>query len=294
MTTATDSITASPPPASSRVRRRQQPVEESWSGSPPAPRWTWSRLPAPARRLLGPLILIGLWAGVTAAGWVDEQRLARPGTVITTAGHLIANGELQRNLLVSVHRVAIGLAVGTLVGLTLALISGLIRLGEDVVDGPMQVARALPILALVPLDIVWFGIGETAKDVLIAFGVAFPIYINTHAAIRGIDPGLIELTRTLRLRRREILRRIVLPGALPGFVVGLRFATAAAWLILVVSEQFNANSGIGYLMNQAQVLDETNVILVGLVAYGILGFCSDALIRAAERRVTTWRPNSAR
>lgn len=236
------------------------------------------------------MLLIGLWELASAVGWISTQKLAGPGTVVTTAGHLIGTGELQRNLLVSVHRVAIGLSVGTLVGVTLALIAGLVSLGEDVVDGPMQVLRALPILALVPLDIVWFGIDETAKDVLIAFGVAFPIYINTHAAIRGIDPRLIELSRTLRLGRRDLLRRIVFPGALPGFFVGLRFAAAAAWLILVVSEQFNANSGIGYLMNQAQVLDQTNVILVGLAAYGILGFSSDALIRTIERRVTSWRP----
>ena len=188
---------------------------------------------------------------------------------------------------------AIGLTLGTAVGLTLAVLSGLSAIGEDVVDGPMQVLRALPILALVPLDIVWFGIGESAKEFLIAFGVAFPIYINTHAAIRGIDPGLVELATTLRMSRWQVLRRIVLPGALPGFIVGFRFAAAAAWLILVVSEQVNANSGIGYLMNQAQVLDETNVIIVGLVVYGILGLSSDTIIRTIERRALRWRPTFA-
>jgi sulfonate transport system permease protein len=256
-------------------------------------RLTWSRLPRGVRRLLGPLALLALWQASSWAGLVDNQSLASPATVVSTAGHLISIGELQTALWVSLHRVAIGLSLGTAIGLVLALVAGLIGFGEDLVDGPMQILRALPILALVPLDIVWFGIGEEAKELLIAFGVAFPIYINTHAAIRGIDPRLVELAQTLRLRRIEILRRVILPGAVPGFIVGFRFAAAIAWLILVVSEQVNANSGLGYMMNQAQVLDQTNVILVGLAAYGILGLTSDTIIRAIERRVTTWRPSLA-
>jgi sulfonate transport system permease protein len=267
--------------------------EEVWLGPAVPRRLAWKRVPRPVRRLLGPVVLLAVWELASVLGLIDNQTLAGPGTVISTAGHLIRIGELQQALLASLHRVAIGLALGTLAGLVLALISALTGLGEDLFDGPMQILRALPILALVPLDIVWFGIGEEAKEFLIAFGVAFPIYINTHAAIKGIDPRLTELAATLRLKRREVLRRIVLPGALPGFIVGFRFAAAIAWLILVVSEQVNANSGLGYMMNQAQVLDQTNVILVGLVAYGILGLTSDTLIRMLERRVTTWRPSTA-
>lgn len=267
--------------------------EELWRGPARPRRLAWKRVPRSLRRLLGPVVLLAVWEAASLLGLIDNQTLAGPGTVISTAGHLIQSGELQQALLASLHRVVIGLSLGTAFGLALALISGLTSIGEDLVDGPMQILRALPILALVPLDIVWFGIGEQAKDLLIAFGVAFPVYINTHAAIRGIDPRLVELSRTLRLRRSEVLRRIVLPGAIPGFVVGFRFAAAVAWLILVVSEQVNANSGLGYMMNQAQVLDQTNVILVGLVTYGILGLTSDTLIRLLERRVTTWRPSLA-
>jgi sulfonate transport system permease protein len=267
--------------------------EELWHGPALPRRLAWQRLPRPVRRLLGPIVLLAAWELASVLGLLNNQMLAGPGAVISTAVQLIQTGELQGALLASLQRVAIGLSIGTAFGLILALVSGLISLGEDLIDGPMQILRALPILALVPLDIVWFGIGEEAKDLLIAFGVAFPIYINTYAAIRGIDPKLIELSRTLRLRRWEVLRRIVLPGAIPGFIVGFRFAAAVAWLILVVVEQVNANSGLGYMMNQAQVLDQTNVILVGLLIYGLLGLTSDTLIRFLERRVTTWRPSVA-
>jgi sulfonate transport system permease protein len=272
---------------------RVTPDQEVWHGPALPRRLAWKRIPRPVRRLLGPVVLLAGWELASAAGLIDNQTLAGPATVISTAGYLIRTGELQQALLASLHRVAVGLSLGTAAGVVLALISGLSGFGEDLVDGPMQILRALPILALVPLDIVWFGIGEQAKEFLIAFGVAFPVYVNTHAAIRGIDPGLIELSATLRLRRREVLRRMVLPGALPGFIVGFRFAAAIAWLILVVSEQVNANSGLGYMMNQAQVLDQTNVIMVGLLTYGLLGLTSDTIIRMLERRLTTWRPSLA-
>ena len=197
---------------------------------------------------------------------------------------------MPENLIVSLRRILIGLAIGVLAGLVLAVVSGLTALGEDFIDAPVQMIRAMPILALVPLDIIWFGIGEQAKIVLIAFAVMFPIYLNTHAAIRRIDPRFLELASTLRLSRRQVVRRVVLPGALPGFFTGLRFAAAIAWLVLVVSEQINANRGLGYLMNKAQEFDQTDVIVVGLLVYGTLGLLSDALVRLVERRALRWQP----
>lgn len=267
--------------------------EEVWLGAPRPRSLSWSRAPKWVRRLLGPVLLIALWQVLASVGVIDDRTLASPLTVVHTVGTLIGTHELQDALEASLHRVVIGLSLGTAVGLVLALISGLTSLGQDVIDGPIQIMRSLPILALVPLFIVWFGIGDEAKELLIAFGVMFPVYINTHAAITGIDPRLLEVAKTLRMGRGEVLRRIILPGAVPGFVVGFRFAAAVAWLILVVSEQVNANSGLGYMMNQAQILYQTNVIVVGLATYGALGLTSDTIIRAIERRVTTWRPSPA-
>jgi sulfonate transport system permease protein len=154
----------------------------------------------------------------------------------------------------------------------------------------MQILRSLPILALVPLAILWFGIGEELKVILVAMGTTFPIYINTHAAIRGIDPRYVDLASTVGLSRLALVRRVILPGALPGFFVGLRFSVTIAWLVLVVSEQINASSGIGFLMIQARDFGQTDVIVVGLLVYGGLGLTSNALVRVVERRALRWRP----
>jgi sulfonate transport system permease protein len=245
------------------------------------PRW--------ARRLLGPVWVLGLWVALSATGMLNSRTLASPATVWAAGWHLVVDGELQHNLWVSLHRVAFGLVIGLIVGVVLAVTAGLFRLGEDLIDGPMQIFRGLPILALIPLAIVWWGIGERPKVALIALGVVFPIYINTFAAIRSVDARLVESARTLGLGRLGLIRHVILPGALPGFFVGLRFALAVAWLVLVVSEQINANSGLGYLMMNAQQFLRTDIIVVGLLLYGTLGLLSDLLVRALERTTLQWR-----
>ena len=149
--------------------------------------------------------------------------------------------------------------------------------------------RFLPIIGLQPLIVLWFGIGNTAKVSLIVFGVVFPVYINTFAAIRAIEPRHFELAHSVGLGRFATIRRIVLPGALPGFLVGLRMAAAVAWLILVFAEQINATNGIGYLMIHAQEFFQTEIIVVGLAVYVVLGLLSDALVRLLERRTLQWR-----
>jgi sulfonate transport system permease protein len=242
------------------------------------------------RRLLGPVLLLAVWQIASTTGLVDGQTLASPIAVAHTGSRLIADGALIEHLAVSLRRAVFGLTFGVAAGLCLALLSGLFRLGEDLIDSTLQILRSLPILALIPLAILWFGIGEEVKVILVAMGTAFPIYINTHAAIRGIDPRYVDLAITVGLSRPVLVRRVVLPGALPGFFVGLRFSVTIAWLILVVSEQINASSGIGFLMIQARDFGQTDVIVVGLLVYGALGLTSNALVRAVERRALRWRP----
>ncbi|MFG3340680.1 ABC transporter permease [Glycomyces sp. NPDC048151] len=241
------------------------------------------------RILVGPLVLLALWQLGSSTGLIPERTLAAPLTVITTGAELIASGKLQEHLLVSLGRAATGLALGVAIGVVLAVAAGLFRIGEDLIDGNMQILRAIPGLALVPLAIVWFGIGEEVKVFLVVFATTFPIYLNTHAAIRGVDPRYAELARTVELGRWKLIRKVVLPGALPGFFTGLRFATAISWLVLVVSEQINASSGIGFLMTQARSFNQTDVIVVGLAVYGLLGLTSDLLVRFIERKTLSWR-----
>ncbi len=183
----------------------------------------------------------------------------------------------------------IGGVIGVVLGLVLALAAGLSRIGEALIDGPVQIKRSIPTLALMPLAILWFGIGEETKILLIALSVFVPVYINTYSSLRGIDARYVELAETLDLSRAQFVRRIALPGALPGFFTGLRLAVTISWLALVVVEQVNASSGIGYLMYQARNYGMTEIIIVGLVVYAILGFGSDLLVRAAERKALAWR-----
>lgn len=275
----TEAVVAAARPAPGRVE-----IALADPGRPsrrPVPKWL--------RRLLGPVLLVAFWQVGSSTGLIQSDILAGPWTVLHTGYTLAADGTLGHNLVISLRRVALGLLIGVVAAVVLALISGLFQLGEDLVDAPVQILRAIPILGLVPLAILWFGIGEQVKVFLVALGTAFPVYINTFAAIRGVDGRFVELARTVRLGRLGLIRRVVLPGALPGFLVGLRFAFTISWLILVVSEQVNASSGIGYLMDQARTFGQTDVIVVGLAVYGVLGLLSDALVRLLERRALAWR-----
>jgi sulfonate transport system permease protein len=257
---------------------------------PVRPRNASRRLVSPGiGRLLGPALLVLLWFAATGLGWVDARTLASPQQVWDAGRRLAEAGALQENLTVSLQRAMLGLAIGVAAGLVLAVLSGLFRSGEYLIDANLQILRSLPILALVPLAIVWFGIGEEVKVLLVSLAVMFPIYLNTHAAIRGVDHRFVDLAATVGLGSLALIRRVILPGSLPGFFTGLRFSVAIAWLVLVVSEQINASSGIGYLMTQARGLGQTDVIMVGLVVYAVLGLVSDIVVRFVERRTLTWQ-----
>ncbi|NEW41495.1 ABC transporter permease [Nocardia cyriacigeorgica] len=238
---------------------------------------------------LGPALLVGAWVIGSASGALDPETLPAPWTVAQTARDLIADGRLQANLLTSLRRAGFSLALGVLIGVVLALIAGLSRLGEALVDGPIQIKRSIPTLALIPLFIVWFGIGEQMKLIVITTSVLIPIYINTHAQLRSVDARYVELAETVGLSRTAFIRRIALPGSLPGFFTGLRLAVTISWLALVVVEQVNATSGIGYLMTQARTYGQIDVIVVGLVIYGLLGLLGDLAVRTVERKTLSWR-----
>ena len=243
----------------------------------------------PATRFLGPALLLALWAVASAAGQLDPGAIPAPWTVLETGVHLWTDGTLPTDILTSLQRAGSGFAIGLTAGIALALAAGLSRTGEALIDGSVQLNRAIPTLGLIPLFILWLGIGETFKVAIIAIVVYIPIYLNTHAALSGIDSRFVELAEVQGLSRYAFIRRIVIPGALPGFFVGLRLGVTGSWLGLVVLEQINATSGLGYMMFQAQNYGQTDVILVGLVVYGIFGLISDSAVRLIERRVLSWR-----
>jgi sulfonate transport system permease protein len=243
----------------------------------------------PAARLAGPLVVLALWTAASAAGALDPGAIPAPWTVLKTGAHLWTDGTLPTDVATSLERAAYGFAIGLTAGVALALASGLSRVGEALIDGTVQLNRAIPTLGLIPLFILWLGIGETFKIAIIAIVVYIPIYLNTHAALSGIDSRFVELAEVQGLSRFAFIRQVVIPGALPGFFVGLRLGVTGSWLGLVVLEQINATSGLGYMMFQAQNYGQTDVILVGLLIYGVFGLVSDSVVRLIERRVLSWR-----
>ncbi|MER8032127.1 ABC transporter permease [Streptomyces bauhiniae] len=249
-----------------------------------------TRLPRWLRRTTGPLALLILWQILSATGVLAPDVLASPGRIAQVAADLTTDGSLPSAMGISLQRVAGGLVLGTVIGTGLALISGLFRIGEDVVDAPVQMLRTVPFVGLIPLFIIWFGIGEAPKIAIITLGVTFPLYLNVYAGIRGVDSQLIEAGESLGLSRWGLVRHVVLPGALPGALTGLRYSLGIAWLALVFAEQVNADSGIGFLMVQARDFLRTDVIVVCLIVYAFLGLLADFIVRSLERLLLRWRP----
>lgn len=235
------------------------------------------------------MAIVGAWQLASDSGLLDERTLAAPSTIFATAVELARDGVLGSATLISLQRVGLGFALGASIGLVLAVVAGLSRIGEDAVDPPMQMLRTLPHFGLIPLFIIWMGIGEAPKVALIAMGVCFPLYLNTFAGIRGVDRKMLEAARAMQLSWTQRLRHVVLPGALPQALVGLRQSLGIAWLSLIVAETVGADAGLGYMINLAREFQQTDTIVVGLAVYSLLGLITDGVVRGIESRALTWR-----
>lgn len=241
------------------------------------------------RRWVSPLVILVVWQLLCMAGVIDERQMASPTQILARAVELVQDGTLGSAVLVSLKRVALGLGIGGVTGLVLALVAGLSKIGDNAIDPPMQMLRTLPFLGLIPLFIIWMGIGETPKIALIALGVTFPLYLNTLAGIRGIDRKTMEAARAMHLTWAQRIRHVVLPGAMPQMLTGVRQSLGIAWLALIVAETVSASSGLGYLINHARDFLQIDVIVVGLTVYALLGLVTDALVRYLESRALAWR-----
>jgi sulfonate transport system permease protein len=245
-------------------------------------------------RLISPIVAVGLWQAASSTGILPASKLASPASIAHTAYTLVvtnspAYGTLQASLLASCERWAVGLAIGVTVAVLLAVITGLSRIGEATLDPILQLLRGIPLLGLIPLFIVWFGIGELPKVLFVVLAALFPMYVATFAGIRGVDAKLGELGHVLGLRRREMIRHIVLPGALPAALTGLQLSVVFSLIALVVGEQINATSGLGFMITQAEQFLNTPVIMVALIVYAILGLLANGAVRLLERKALAWR-----
>ncbi|MEU1301436.1 MULTISPECIES: ABC transporter permease [Streptomyces] len=253
-----------------------------------------ARRPRPRRfraavRALGPLALLVLWWAASATGALTPDVLASPADVIRAVGELWGNGQLPDALATSLTRSGVGLLLGLAVGLTAGVVTGFTRLGDELLDSTMQTLRTIPFLSLVPLFMVWFGINETAKILLIAVATTFPMYVSTSSGVRSTDARLVEAMRSFGMSRFAIVREVVLPGALPSLLAGLRLSMTLSVIALIAAEEINATAGIGYLMAQAQSYARTDVLAVCILVYGLLGLLADAFVRLLERVLMPWR-----
>ncbi|MGH3641296.1 MAG: ABC transporter permease [Mycobacterium sp.] len=249
----------------------------------------WSRIPRPVRRLIGPALIVAAWTIGSTTGSLNRRLFPPPTQVAATAWRLLSDGQLATHVGASLTRVVIGTVLGILIGVLLAIAAGLTRTGEDLLDWTMQILKAVPNFALTPLLIIWMGIGEGPKIVLITTGVAIAIYINTYSGIRGVDHQLVEMAQTVGARRSTLIMHVILPGAMPNFLVGLRLGLSSAWLSLIFAEMINTTRGIGFLMSRAQTNLQFDVSLLVIVIYAIAGLLSYTLVRVLERSLLSWR-----
>ncbi len=235
-----------------------------------------------------PLLILALWELSAQQEWLSPRLMPAPSAVALAFWQSLRDGSLIEHTVVSTGRALQGLAIGGVIGFLLGVLNGIWKPAEVLLDSSVQMLRNVPHLAIIPLVILWFGIDEGAKIFLVAIGVLFPIYLNTYHGVRGVDPGLIEMARVYGLSRAAIFFRVILPGALPSILVGLRYALGIMWLTLIVAETISASSGIGYMTMNAREFLQTDVMLLGIIVYALLGKLADVLTRLVEQRALSW------
>jgi sulfonate transport system permease protein len=248
----------------------------------------------PALPWVAPIALVLLWELSSRFGLISADLAPAPLEVVRAAVRATQHQQLFTHVLVSAGRAGLGTLIGSVIGLALGLATGLSRPLQLLLDGPLQMMRAVPALALVPLVILWFGLGETAKIFIVTITVVFPVYLNTFHGVRSVDPQLIEMARVYDVRGLALYREVILPGALPSVLVGLRFALGMSWLVIIIAETLGAERGLGYLAGNARDFMQMDVLVLTIVLWGLLGKGADLLARTVESWLLPWQPKAQR
>ncbi|WP_155286393.1 ABC transporter permease subunit [Lacticaseibacillus zhaodongensis] len=236
-----------------------------------------------------PIVLIIAWQLACSVGIIDTTVLPSPSQVVTASIASAQTGVLERNMAISLYRAISGFLIGGSVGFILALCTGLSKTLNLLLNSSVQMLRNIPHLALIPLIIVWLGVGEASKISLVAIGVLFPIYINTYHGLTTVDKRLIEMGRSYQLNAWQLFTKILLPGALPTILVGVRYALGVMWTTLIVSETIASSSGIGYMSTNAQNFMDMPTIIMCIVIYALLGKVSDVMAGSLEKSLLSWQ-----
>ena len=235
-----------------------------------------------------PLLLVLAWYGATLPG-AGNTIFPSPAKVLIRAVSMLQNGQLLEYTAVSAKRAIIGFLIGGGVGFLLGLMNGLWKLSDIALNTTIQMLRNIPVLALISLMIVWFGIGERVKIIMVAFGVFFPVYINTYHGIKSLDKGLVEMGKVYGLKGFALFRAIIFPGAMSSILVGVRLSLGTMWLILIAAETIAADAGIGYMAMTARELMQMDKVVLSIIIYALLGKLSDVIASWLERRLLQWR-----
>lgn len=243
------------------------------------------------RRLKGlalPVLILVILEVVVRIGWLPSYQMPAPSEIAVTLTDL-AEGALWKHISASLLRVLLGFTIGASLALVFAAWVGLSREAEAYLEPTFAGLRSIPSLAWVPLLLLWLGIDETSKIVLIAIGAFFPVYLNGVAAIRDIDRKLVEVGQMYGFSRTRLVRRILLPAALPGLFTGLRSGLSLAWMFLVAAELIAATKGLGYLLSDGRETSRPDIVLAAIIVLALLGKISDGLLAALEKRCLAWR-----
>ena len=254
----------------------------------PAPRRASPAWRRGAKGWLLPCLIVIVLEIVVRVGWIPAYQMPAPSDVALTLIEL-AQGALGKHVLASVGRVLAGFVIGASLALVFATWVGLSREAEAYLEPTFAGLRAIPSLAWVPLLLLWLGIDETSKVVLIAIGAFFPVYVNGVAAIRNIDRKLVEVGQMYGFSARRLTLRILLPAAMPGLFTGLRSGLSMAWMFLVAAELIAATKGLGYLLSDGRETSRPDIVLAAILALAVLGKLSDGVLAAIERRCVSWR-----
>ncbi|HSC75226.1 MAG TPA: aliphatic sulfonate ABC transporter permease SsuC [Pseudomonadales bacterium] len=239
---------------------------------------------------LVPIAIFSVWQLAAQVGWLSVRIMPAPSAVLLAGWKLALSGELFEHVRISFLRAISGFAIGGGAGILLGLLNGISRKAETLLDTTLQMIRNIPPLATIPLVILWFGIDEAAKLFLVSFGVFFPLYINTYHGIRSVDPALLEMARSYGLRGWPLYRDVILPGAMPSILVGVRFGLGFMWVLLIVAEHVSSSTGIGYMTMNAREFLQTDVVVLGILLYALLGKVADVAARHLECWWLRWNP----
>lgn len=241
------------------------------------------------RALFIPVFVLVLWQALGFVGILPAQLFSSPFLIVASFIELIQSGELTGHLQISLTRASLGFTLGGFLGLLIGVIVGMNKKSEDYLNPTIQMLRTIPLLALTPLFIMWFGFGELSKVLLIGLGTFFPVYLQTFLGIRNVDQKLYDVAQILEYSRFEKITKLMIPASLPNILLGIRLGLSTAWMCLVVAELLGADKGVGFMIQDARSFMQTDIVFAGIIIFALAGKISDSIVRFLEHRLLKWQ-----